>query len=71
MRGIKGRHDQLDSGKGRQPHRVVEESAGSQFGGFGHEFAVLEEHADDRFAHDHQANRGRYGDERNDAQRKG
>src|SRR4029077_3372013 len=60
-----------DRGEGRQAKGVVKQSAGGEARGFGHEFAVLEKHADHGFAHHHQAHGGRYGDERNDTQGKG
>src|SRR6266849_5209169 len=66
-RGIKRRNNQLDRGQGRKPDGVIEKSAGRQASGFRDELAVLEKHADDRFAQDHQTESRRNGDEGHDA----
>src|SRR5260370_13384960 len=66
-RGIERRNNQLDGCQGRKPDRVIDNSAGRQASGFCDELAVLEEHADDWFAQDHQAESGRDGGESHDA----
>ena len=70
-RGIKGGNDEFDASEGRQTGSVVEQGASGEASGFRDELAVLEEHADDGFAKDHQAEGGRDGDVSDDANGKG